>query len=101
MANDKQQAAGQMDVRYVAHLARLDLTDAEAERFQAQLDHIVAYFNDLRAVAVEGVEPMAHAVPIQNVFRDDVPRAGLERETALANAPRQSADLFVVPKIVE
>jgi aspartyl-tRNA(Asn)/glutamyl-tRNA(Gln) amidotransferase subunit C len=101
MAEGKQQAAGRMDVRYVANLARLDLTDAEARRFQGQLDQIVSYFNDLRGVDVDGVEPMAHAVPIQNVFRDDVPRAGLERDAALSNAPRQSADLFVVPKIVE
>ncbi len=101
MADEKQRAAEHMDVRYVAHLARLDLTDAEIARFQDQLDHIVTYFNALRGISVEGVEPTAHAVPISNVFREDEPRAGLDRETALANAPRQSNDLFMVPKIVE
>lgn len=101
MSDDKKQAAARMDVRYVANLARLDLTDDEVVRFQQQLDQIVAYFNDLRAVNVDGVDPMAHAVPIENVFRDDVVREGLARELALGNAPQQSADLFMVPKIVE
>ena len=70
MAHDKTQSAKRMDVRYVANLARLDLTDAEVEQFQAQLDHIVEHFNQLRALDVEGVEPMAHATVIENVFRE-------------------------------
>ena len=101
MSDDKKQAAARMDVRYVANLARLELTDAEAVRFQNQLDQIVAYFNELRAVDVEGVEPMAHAVPIQNVFREDVVREGIARDLVLANAPERSTDLLRVPKIVE
>lgn len=101
MSDQRKQAAEHMDVRYVAHLARLDLTDAEAERFQSQLDQIVAYFNALRSIDVESVKPMAHASVIQNVFRDDAPRAGLDRDQVLANAPERSADLFKVPKIVE
>ena len=101
MSDDKKHQAERMDVRYVANLARLDLTDAEAERFQAQLDHIVAYFNELRGIDVDAVQPMAHASVIQNVFREDVTHAGLERDQVLANAPEQSADLFMVPKIVE
>ena len=101
MSDDKKQAAAHMDVRYVANLARLELTDAEAVRFQNQLDQIVEYFNELRAVDVEGVEPMAHAVPIQNVFREDVVRESIARDLALGNAPERSSDLFMVPKIVE
>lgn len=90
-----------MDVQYVANLARLDLTEAEVAQFQAQLDSIVGYFNQLREQDVEGVEPMAHAAVIQNVFRDDFVKDGLSREAVLANAPQQGSDLIMVPTIVE
>jgi aspartyl-tRNA(Asn)/glutamyl-tRNA(Gln) amidotransferase subunit C len=101
MTDDKTQSAKAMDVRYVANLARLNLTDDEAARFQAQLDVVVEHFNQLRTLDVEGVEPMAHATPIQNVFREDEVRPGLDREVVLNNAPRHSADLIMVPTIVE
>lgn len=91
----------QMDVRYVANLARLNLTDSEVDEFQAQLGRIVEYFNELRELDLEKVEPMAHAASIQNVFREDVCRPGLDHALVMANAPQKSADLFVVPKIVE
>ena len=90
-----------IDVRYVANLARLDLTEAEVVEFQGQLDHIVAYFDQLRAINVDGVEPTAHAAAIQNVFREDEPRPGLERDVVLDNAPAHSAGLIKVPTIVE
>lgn len=90
-----------IDVCYVANLARLDLTEAEVVEFQGQLDHIVAYFEQLRAIDVEGVEPTAHATEIQNVFREDEPHQGLDRETVLNNAPSHSSDLIKVPTIVE
>lgn len=101
MSDDKKSAAERMDVSYVAHLARLDLTTAEVERFQAQLDQIVAYFNDLRGIDVSAVQPMAHASALHNVFREDDVRPGLDRDQALANAPERGTDLFRVPKIVE
>ena len=101
MSDDKKSAAERMDVRYVAHLARLELTTDEVQRFQAQLDQIVAYFNDLRGIDVSAVEPMAHASALRNVFRDDVVLASLDRDQALANAPERSTDLFRMPKIVE
>jgi len=98
---DKTDSVKRMDVRYVANLARLSLTDAETVEFQGQLDHIVEHFNQLRSIDVEGVEPMAHAAVIQNVFRDDVVRPGLDREDVLKNAPQHSSDLIMVPTIVE
>ena len=101
MAHDKTGAARHMDVRYVANLARLDLADNEVVEFQAQLDQIVDHFNQLRSMDVEGVEPMAHAAVIQNVFRDDVARPGLDREAVLKNAPQHSPELIMVPTIVE
>lgn len=101
MTDDKTQTARVMDVRYVANLARLNLTQDEVVQFQAQLDHIVEHFNQLRSLDVEGVEPMAHATPIQNVFREDVVRPGLDRDVILNNAPAHSSNLVMVPTIVE
>jgi aspartyl-tRNA(Asn)/glutamyl-tRNA(Gln) amidotransferase subunit C len=101
MSEDKRTTADRIDVRYVAHLARLDLTEAERQEFQAQLEQIVAYVNQIREIPVEGVEPTAHAVAVQNVFREDEVRPGLDQEQALANAPEQAAGQFKVPIIVE
>lgn len=101
MGENSRTVANQMDVRYVANLARLRLTDAEAEEFQGQLARIVDYFNELRGLDLDKVEPMAHTTVIQNVFREDVCRPGLAHDIVMANAPQESLDLFVVPKIVE
>jgi len=101
MTRNSTTVAKAIDVRYVANLARLDLTEAEVAEFQGQLDHILAYFDQLRGLDVDGVEPTAHAATIQNVFRADEPRPGLDRETVLNNAPAHSSDLIKVPTIVE
>ena len=101
MVDERAQSAKSMDVRYVANLARLNLTDDEVAQFQGQLDHIVEYFNQLRALDVDGVEPMAHATPVQNVFREDEVRPGLDRDAVLKNAPEHSPELIMVPTIVE
>lgn len=90
-----------MDVRYVARLARLELTEEEATLFQAQLGQILAYVDQLKQLDVTGIEPTAHAVPRVNVMRPDEPRPGLSQQEALANAPAQANGLFLVPKIVE
>ncbi len=101
MAVEYTQAADKIDVRYVAHLARLHLSDAEAVRFQGQLEQILQYVKELQELDVSGVEPTAHAVPVQNVFRADEPRPGLDHAQAMANAPLARNDQFVVPKIIE
>ena len=93
--------ADNMDVRYVAHLARVKLSDEEIALFQGQLDHILAHVKTLSGLNVDGVEPTAHAMPIQNVFRRDEPRPCLDREKVLKNAPHERNGQFVVPKIVE
>jgi len=90
-----------IDVAYVAHLARLYLTDEEREQFQRQLDDIVQYVRQLQELDVEGIEPTAHAIPVENEMRDDEVAPSLEREQALANAPEHHAGHFVVPKIIE
>lgn len=93
--------ATQMDVRYVAHLARLQLTEAEAAMFQRQLEQVIGYVNELREVDTAGVEPTAHAVRVENVLRADAPKACLDRADVLRNAPQQRHEQFVVPKIIE
>ena len=94
-------AATDIDVKYVAHLARLHLTADEEQKFGAQLGQILGYIEKLNELDVTGVEPTAHAVPLVNVTRPDVVRPSLPNEDALRNAPLKSNGLFVVPKIVE
>lgn len=90
-----------LDVRYVAHLARIVLTDEEVETFQGQLDDILSYVNQLKALDVEGIEPTAHAVPSQNVFREDQTRPCLDHDQVMGNAPSVWHGEFEVPAIIE
>jgi aspartyl-tRNA(Asn)/glutamyl-tRNA(Gln) amidotransferase subunit C len=90
-----------LDVAYVAKLARLNLTEEETELFQKQLGDVLKYAEKLREVDVSNVEAAAHALPIFNVFREDAPRDWFTAQQALRNAPRQVNGLFIVPKVVE
>jgi aspartyl-tRNA(Asn)/glutamyl-tRNA(Gln) amidotransferase subunit C len=90
-----------LDVAYVARLARLNLTDEETELFQKQLGDVLKYAEKLREVDVSNVEAAAHALPIFNVFREDAPREWFTAQQGLSNAPRQAKGLFIVPKVVE
>ena len=94
-------AAAEIDVKYVANLARIALTPDEEKKLGAQLGEILGYIEKLRELDVTNVEPTAHAVPMVNVTRPDVVRPSLPHEAALANAPAQANGLFLVPKIVE
>ena len=94
-------AAVKIDVRYVAHLARLSLTPAEERQMAAQLGNVLGYIEKLKEVDVESVEPTAHAFPLVNVTRPDETRPSLPHEDAMRNAPAQANGLFIVPKIVE
>jgi aspartyl-tRNA(Asn)/glutamyl-tRNA(Gln) amidotransferase subunit C len=89
------------DVEYVAELARIRLTPDEIETFRSQLGQVLEHVAKLNEVDVSQVEPMAHSFPVYNVFREDEPRASLDRELALSNAPRQAQGLFIVTKVVE
>ncbi len=91
----------EIDVAYVAKLARLKLSAEETQLFQEQLAHILEYAAKLNEIDVSGVEATAHAVPVVNVFREDEARAWFTAEEALQNAPRSANDLFIVPKVVE
>jgi aspartyl-tRNA(Asn)/glutamyl-tRNA(Gln) amidotransferase subunit C len=94
-------AAAEIDVKYVAHLARIALTPDEEKKLAAQLGGILGYIEKLKELDVKNVEPTAHAVPLVNVTRADQVCESLSHEDALRNAPRQANGLFIVPKIVE
>jgi aspartyl-tRNA(Asn)/glutamyl-tRNA(Gln) amidotransferase subunit C len=90
-----------LDVAYVARLARVNLTEAEAKVLQKQLDDVLKYVEKLREADVSHVEEAAHALPIFNVFREDTPRDWFTAEQALSNAPRRANGLFIVTKVME
>ena len=92
---------GKIDVAYVAHLARMHLSDAEKETISAQLKNILTYVAKLNEVDVSNVQPTAHATPLSNVFRKDEVRPSIDPTKVLANAPDEARGLFIVPKIVE
>ena len=94
-------AAVEIDVKYVAHLARISLTPDEEQKLSAQLGNILGYIEKLKEADVSGVEPTAHAFPLFNITRPDEVRPSLANEDALRNAPQKAGGLFMVPKIVE
>jgi aspartyl-tRNA(Asn)/glutamyl-tRNA(Gln) amidotransferase subunit C len=89
------------DVRWVAHLARLELSNAELEMMARQLSSILDYVNQLQQVNTDGVEPLAHSLPLQNVFRADEPAPSLPVDEALANAPDRRGSFYGVPAVLE
>ena len=101
MTDMKRTEAGKIDVAYVAHLARLRLTDSEAQAFQTQLDQILSYVRQINQLDLSAVEPTSHPRMVTNVFRRDETRPGLDRDGVMANAPKHSNGQFIVPKIVE
>ena len=101
MAMKFSETADRMDVRYVAGLARMALTDEEAETLQGQLDGILAFVGELKALDVEGVEATDVAGESRNAMREDEPEEGLPRAAALGNAPLARHGQIVVPKVIE
>jgi aspartyl-tRNA(Asn)/glutamyl-tRNA(Gln) amidotransferase subunit C len=88
------------DVKKVAMLSRLALDEAKLEKFAGQLGSIIGYVAKISEVDVTGVEPMAHALPIHNVFREDVVEPSLPLEKVLENAPESDGPFFKVPKVL-
>ena len=84
-------------VLHVAKLARLRLTDDEVDRMAGELSQILEHVETMNELDLEGVEPTTHVVDLTNVLREDVPREGLDRETALAQAPDAADGGFRVP----
>jgi len=89
------------DVVRVAELARLELSDDEADRMTQSLAQILHHVEALQAVDTEGIVPTAHAIPLDTPLRSDEPEPGIEPDRALANAPRREGDAFAVPKVLE
>ena len=89
------------DIRWVAHLARLELSDEELAEMTRQLSAIVDYVNQLQKVNTDGVEPLAHALEVSNVFRDDMPLESLQVDAALSNAPNRKGDFYSVPAVLD
>jgi aspartyl-tRNA(Asn)/glutamyl-tRNA(Gln) amidotransferase subunit C len=88
-------------VRWVAHLARLELADAEVPVITRHLSAIIAYVNQLQELNTDGVKPLAHALDVHNVFREDEPAPSLPVDTALANAPARKGDFYSVPAVLD
>jgi len=91
----------QAQVRKVAKLSRLDLTDSEVEEFTGQLSAILDYVEKMNELDTENVEPLAHCLPVSNVFREDSIKESLGTENTLANAPQRDGEFFKVPKILD
>ena len=88
-------------VRKVAKLSRLELTEAEIEEFTGQLSAILGYVEKMNELDTDSVEPLAHCLPVHNVFRRDGVKSSLGTEKALANAPQRDGEFFKVPKILD
>ncbi len=89
------------EVRHIARLARLELSEAEIERFSRQLTQILEYVDQLRALPLEQVEPLTHPLELRDVTRDDRPHESFPADTALANAPQRHEHFFAVPPVLE
>jgi aspartyl-tRNA(Asn)/glutamyl-tRNA(Gln) amidotransferase subunit C len=88
------------DVYHVARLAKLMITETEAEKFRREFEEILNYFDVLDGVS-EDVRPTFHVLEIKNVFREDLPKEGLSQDKALQNAPRKEEGYFIGPRVVE
>ncbi len=93
-------AISEKEVEQVSLLARLVLSPDELRQMTSQLGAILRYMDLLGEVDTEGVEPMAHALDVSNVFRDDGVRPSLDREDALANAPLRDGECYLVPAVL-
>lgn len=93
-------AITEREVRHVAMLARLALTDEHVQHLARELSSILDHIDEIRALDLADVEPTAHAFPVRNVMRPDVVKPGLPRDLALANAPEARDGAFVIPRIV-
>ena len=89
------------DVRRIAHLARIEITEAQTEQTLAQLNEIFGLIEQLQAVDTEGVEPMAHPLGSSQRLREDAPGVQPDRESILKNAPASEDGLFLVPRVIE
>ncbi|MFA6349750.1 MAG: Asp-tRNA(Asn)/Glu-tRNA(Gln) amidotransferase subunit GatC [Candidatus Omnitrophota bacterium] len=88
-------------VKYTAHLARLELEPEQLEKLSGQLKDILGFIDSLSQLDITNVEPTSHILPINNIFREDVPKGSLALDKVLQNAPRVKDNFFSVPKVIE
>jgi len=91
----------QAQVRKVAKLSRLELTETEVAEFTGQLSAILEYVEKMNELDTDDVRPLAHCLPISNVFREDCVKESLGTEKTLVNAPQRDGEFFKVPKILD
>ena len=89
------------DVKHIANLSRLTVSEQEIEKFTEQFNQILNYADILQKINTEGVEPTAHVLPINNVLREDVALPGVTNAEALKNAPAVHNGGFKVPRVIE
>ncbi len=89
------------DLDMVAVLSRLEVPSQDKDKYVRQLDAFLQYVDNLATLPTDDVEPLAHVLPIHNVFREDVVCPSIDRKLALSNAPSQNDGYFKVPKILE
>lgn len=89
------------EVKHVAHLARLAITEEEAEKFAEQLGKITDFAEQLNELDTTNVEPTSHVLPLANVLREDVAKEGLSRDKVMLNVKEQEAGQIKVPSIME
>lgn len=88
------------DLENVAVLSRLSVPEGKSETYIRQMDDILTYMDNLSALDTEHVRPTTYALPMQNVFRENVVRPSLDREAALSNAPLKEDGYFKVPRVL-
>jgi len=91
----------EIDVEYVAKLARIGLSAQEKKKLARQLGDILAYIEKLKELKVDKIEPMSHVLPLKNVFRQDKIKPSLPVAKVLRNAPSKNGDNFSVPRVIE
>ena len=91
----------EIDIEYVAKLARVDLSEKEKKKIAKELSDILGYIEKLKQLKVDKVEPMSHVLPLKNVFRQDNLKPSLPADKALNNAPEKGANFFKVPRVIE
>ena len=89
------------DVERVASLARLSVTEEEAERLAAEFDSFLGYIETLQELDTSDIEPTSHPIPLPTPMREDLPEASIDAELAVANAPESSETSFLVPKVID
>lgn len=89
------------DLKNVAVLSRLEIAEDKADGYISQMDAILSYMDNLSEINTDAVKPTTYALPMENVFREDVVKPSLDRELALSNAPLKEGGYFKVPRVLE